>query len=57
MGEPLVVSMREAAKLLGVCERTVRNLIYRKQLAIIKIGDRSMVPMAELRRITEPVKP
>lgn len=57
MGEPLVVSLKEAAWMLGVCERTVFNMIYRKQISVVKIGVRTLIPLAELRRIAEPVKP
>jgi len=36
--ESLVVDVRGAAKMLGVCERTIRNLTNRGVLSAIKLG-------------------
>jgi excisionase family DNA binding protein len=36
--ESLVVDVRTAAKMLGVCERTVRNLTKRGELPVIRIA-------------------
>jgi len=35
--EPLTVNARVAAKMLGVCERTVRNLTKRGELPVIRM--------------------
>ena len=36
--EALLVDVRMAAKMLGVCERTVRNLTKRGELPVIRIA-------------------
>lgn len=41
---PLLVSKKEAAALLGVCQRTIDNFIGRKELPARKIGRRTLIP-------------
>lgn len=41
---PLLVSKREAAALLGICLRSVDNLIAAKQLPSRRIGRRVLIP-------------
>ena len=36
--EPLTVDVKTAAIMLGVCERTVRNLTKRGILAVVRLG-------------------
>jgi excisionase family DNA binding protein len=50
MGEVLNVSVSEAARRLGVCARTVANLIQSKELNSRRIGRRRVIPVVELER-------
>jgi excisionase family DNA binding protein len=52
MDNVLMVSIREAARRLGVCPRTVTNLIEGKELASRRIGRRRMIPVAGLEAFT-----
>ena len=45
---PLAVSKREAARLLGVCERTVENYIGLKAIRCVRVGRRVLIPMRSL---------
>jgi excisionase family DNA binding protein len=45
---PILVSKRVAAALLGVCVRTVDNLIATKQLPRRRIGKRVLIPYSTL---------
>ena len=36
--ESLTVNVKTAAKMLGVCERTVRNLTKRGELPVVRLG-------------------
>ena len=44
----LAVSIREAARLLGVSPRTVATLVANKELASRRIGRRRVVPICAL---------
>lgn len=44
----LAVSLREAARRLGVSERTVATLVARKELPSRRIGRRRVIPVASL---------
>jgi excisionase family DNA binding protein len=46
-------SISEAAKHLGLCERTIRRLIENKRVRAIKFGRRLMIPDQEIKRISE----
>ena len=46
--QPLLVSKKEAAALLGVCLRTVDYLTAGKKLACVRIGRRVMVRYSSL---------
>ncbi len=46
----LLVSKREAAEALGVCPRTVDNLIHNLELPSVRIGRRRLIPAAALDR-------
>jgi excisionase family DNA binding protein len=46
--EPLLLSKAEVASRLGICLRTVGNLIRARELSIVKIGRRVFVPAREL---------
>jgi excisionase family DNA binding protein len=39
------LSKREAARLLGVCERTVDNYIALKAIRCVRMGKRVLIPM------------
>jgi excisionase family DNA binding protein len=47
-GEVLAVSMQEAGRLIGVCKRTITNLVNARQLASRKIGRRRLIPMSAI---------
>jgi len=44
----LAVSVKEAARRLGVCDRTVVNLISGKELVSRKVGRRRLIPVKAL---------
>ena len=44
------VSLSRAAKILGVCVRTVRREIDRRRLAAFRVGRNLRIKMSELRR-------
>lgn len=48
MTTQLLVSAREAAKALGISDRTCRELIYRGHLESVQIGARRLVPTEAL---------
>lgn len=43
--EPLVITVAEAARLLGVCEKTAKTYAQTGQLPSVKIGRRRFVPV------------
>jgi excisionase family DNA binding protein len=43
--EPIVLSISQTAKLLGVSESHVRNMIRRGELRAVKFGKRVLVPV------------
>ncbi|HYY73098.1 MAG TPA: helix-turn-helix domain-containing protein, partial [Candidatus Bathyarchaeia archaeon] len=43
---PLLLTQRQAAAWLNVCERTVRNLIRKRKLPVKFIGRRCLIPTA-----------
>lgn len=45
---PILVSLKDAAALLGVCPRTVQNLVMSKQLKARKLGRRTLLCYREL---------
>lgn len=45
---PILVTVQKAAILLGVCPRTIQNLIARKELPSRKIGRRRLIPYSGL---------
>jgi len=44
----LAVPMCEAARRLGLSQRTVANLVSQHQLASLKVGRRRIIPVLEL---------
>ncbi len=48
MSEPLLVSMAETARLLGVCKVTVYSMIRAGTLRSVLLGRRRMIPRAQL---------
>lgn len=55
----LLVTMREAGQMLGVHERTVRNMIVARRLAVVRLGvtGRSVrIDVDDLRRLIEAQK-
>jgi excisionase family DNA binding protein len=51
--EEQCVSLRQAARILGVCVRTVRREIDRGKLLAIRVGRNLRIKMSELRRYME----
>ena len=47
------VSLLRAAKILGVCVRTVRREIERRKLSAFRVGRSLRIRMSELRRYME----
>jgi excisionase family DNA binding protein len=48
--EPLLFSISDAAKSLGVSHWTVRHLLRTRQLSRVRIGSRVLISAAELNR-------
>jgi len=48
--ERLLVSVPEAAQLLGIGRTKVWSLIYTRRLKAVRIGRRTLIPRAELER-------
>jgi len=57
--EPLLVTKREAARLLGVSESTIDNLIRSEQLPTRQVRSRRLIEYAALRELAtgETVEP
>jgi excisionase family DNA binding protein len=53
MTEPLAVSITEACRLLGVGRSKLYELIAANELPLIKLGRKSLVPVASLRNFVE----
>lgn len=51
--EPLAVSVREAAKLLSVSEKSVWNMAKRGDIQSKKIGSRVVFPVSSIRAFLE----
>ncbi len=49
----LLVSKKEAARLLGVCVRTVEGFVSRKQLTARKIGRRVLIPFSAIEQFAK----
>lgn len=49
--EPLVVTIPEAARLLGLSLATIYNLIGSGELTRVKIGRAARIPMSDVRRL------
>jgi excisionase family DNA binding protein len=49
--EPLTVTVREAARLTGLCKSTIHNLISAKKLAATKVGTRRLVVYSSLKKL------
>lgn len=48
---PLLISLAECARMLGVSTRFVRILANRNQLRLVRLGRRALVPRAEIDRL------
>lgn len=48
MEQLLAVSIEQAAEMIGVCGKTVRNLIAAKELPSRKIGRRRVIRVSDL---------
>ncbi len=45
----LLLSYDEASRALGVCVRTLRNMVSRGELPMVKLGKRSLFDVEDLR--------
>jgi excisionase family DNA binding protein len=50
---PVLLSKRHAAEMMGISLRTLDDLINRKQLTVIRIGRRVLVPRKVLERLAD----
>lgn len=48
--KPLLVSYREAAESLGLCERKIWQLVKDGELKAVRVGRSVRIPVAELER-------
>jgi excisionase family DNA binding protein len=46
--DPLLLSKQQFADRLGVCLRTVSNLIAAREVATVRIGRRVLIPLSQL---------
>ena len=51
--EPLTVSIKDAAKVLGLGRSTIYRLIGEQQLETVKIGNRTLIKTASIGRLVE----
>lgn len=51
--EPLLVPLKTAARLLGYCRQTLYRMRDDGQIAFGRMRGRVMVPMAEIKRVTD----
>jgi len=49
----LVVTVKDCAAMLGICDRTVRNLLREKRIPGVRIGRRVMIRRAVVEEIAE----
>lgn len=47
--EPIAVSVKEAAELIGICEKVMYQLTRRADFPRIKLGTRTIIPVEGLR--------
>ena len=53
LNEPLLVSTKEACRLLGIGNTTLYALVKSEHLSITKIGRRTLVKMSSLKNLIE----
>ena len=53
LNEPLLVSTKEACRLLGIGNTTLYALVKSENLSITKIGRRTLVKMSSLKNLIE----
>lgn len=51
---PLVVTMTEAGRLLGLSRMSIHNLVVAGQLRVRRFGRAVRVPLSELERLAKP---
>ena len=55
--ERLAVSKKEAAAMLGVCERSLNNWVKQGKIAARKVGSRLLFPLESLRAFLNGAEP
>lgn len=55
--EQLAISINDAAKALGVGRSSVYNLIKSGRLEALKVGRRTLLTMASIKRLTQTLSP
>lgn len=53
MAEPLTVNIREAARLIGCGRSKLYELLKAKEIPLIKLGRKSVVPMEGVRAFVD----
>ena len=55
MGEPerITLTIREAAKAIGIHEQTLRRYVRRGIVPAVRLGSRVLIPVEALRRLIE----
>ncbi len=58
---PLLLNMNEAAKSLGICYRTMQELVYKRKIGFIRVGKNYKFRMSDieefiLKNYIKPVK-
>jgi excisionase family DNA binding protein len=49
--EPLAVSLRDAAGIVGLSTATLRRLAAAGRIRLVKVGGKNVVPVADLHRL------
>ena len=53
---PTLLAYREAARQLGISERTLRGLVYAGRLVAVKIGRRRLIVQSDLESFVEALR-
>ena len=53
LGPQLLLNYGQASRALGVCERTLRNMVARGDLPMVKLGKRSLFDVEDLHSLID----
>lgn len=51
---PLLVSVKQAAVMLGVSERTLRRMVADREIESVKVAERRMIPLRAIEVFAQP---